>query len=404
MSVDAESSRNRRPRDVWRFTSGFLQDRADPLPGGPRPDEHGEDCRDHVQGEEDLGHVVDERNDLADLEVARRDAVPADPQDRDDPEVDGQRDCGAEKRHCAQGVCRGPRQLGIGARKALHLPGLLAESLHHAYAAQVLAGDRVHAVKPFLYPAEPGEACHQVDANESSRDRHGDDEDNRQTRLEDDRHDQPPDSEDGRLGEKPHDSLDEGLNLRDVIRLAGDEGGSVETVQFLEREGGHPLKEVGAEAGPELVGHDARDDVPARRADRADSRYREHLEAEVKHERDVSRRHTVVDDVGHDCRLKEIGYGLDGQARQRGQERPQVHAQVGSGEARGGCTCTQVLLGCSLKAYSGNVRAANGRSVAGRISLHVRTRSQPRGWWFCARLFRYSGGDPLSSPAKAGMQ
>ena len=288
---------------------------ADTLRRGARPGEDREDERDHHERAENLGHVVHEGHDLAELHASPGHTPSPEPEHDDDGRIHRERDRGREDGHDAHNLRRGARELAVRGCESSCFVIEAIEGLHDADSGEVFADHAVHPIDRRLYSAEKGIARTDVDQNEDRDHRHYDAEDRRHARIEEDGHDDAARSQERRLDENPHGAVDEGLDLGDIVRQPRDDRGRVEAVQVVEAEGLHLGIERAAELRAEALGDPVRDHVPSRGRERAQARDEEHEPAQGEHHMQVASGDAHVDHLRHDRRLQEIAGRLDGQEK-----------------------------------------------------------------------------------------
>ena len=305
------------------------EDLPDALGRGPRADEHVEDHRQHHEGAEYLRHVVDEGHDLAEAHAARGHANVAEPEDRTDAEVEGERHEGREDRHDPHGLGHGSGEVLVRLGEARFLVVEAAKGLDHADTREVLAHDAVHAVEGGLDAPVEGVARPEALRDEPDHDGHGGHEDEGHLRVEEDGHDDAAYREEGRLHHDPHEAVREDLDLVHVVREPRHERGRVETAERTEGEAHDPAVEIGAERGAEILGDPARDDVAGCGREGAEGGDEEHEAAEPEHKAEVPGRDTLVDHARHDGRLEEVAGRLEGEEEDGRKEGLRVPADVG---------------------------------------------------------------------------
>ncbi len=299
-----------------------VEDLADALGARGATGEDDHEVREVDDGEQRLGHVADEGDDLALREAAGVDRAGAGPEDRDDAEVHDEDRGGVEQgREAADADGRGGLPPGGGA-EALGLVALAAEGADGAGALEGLAADAGDVVEARLGDAvERHGARHHEPEDEGDHGR-ADEEDAAEPEV-----DEAGGRHRAHGQERPAQELadregDGDLHLVDVAREARDEGRGAEAVGLAGRQRERRAEEgaagVGAHAlgddGGHLLAHEGRRVSDEGEADEQGAA-REHGrdvargDAEVDHLRDDDGRHQVEHD------LDALGEYADGDAR-----------------------------------------------------------------------------------------
>ena len=266
VKADGFGAVRERPVSIFKFHSGFcVEDLADPVQAGERlADQDDRVC--HLDElDQDLAHVVDQRDDISAEERPAVDLACADVENGNDAEVDddiGERiheggDLSDTGLHGVEGA--------VGFLKAGDLILLFSEGTDHADTGQILPGDAHDPVETFLDISVAG-AGHAHDGKYDDgeyRDRH--DEDQRGLKVDRKGHDHRTEYDEGAAQKKAQGHIDAVLDLIDVACDAGDERARTDRIECLEIKLLDVAEEIAAETrgsfsgrtGGEVLGSDA---------------------------------------------------------------------------------------------------------------------------------------------------
>ena len=315
--------------------------------GGPRhQDEHDHG---HHHGHQDLGDVLEERDEVADRHLAAVDAQAPEPQDRDRRQVEDEhqdRDQQGEQPVHPDGR---RRQFEVGDVEAGLLVLRANERPDDADARERLPRDLVDAVDADLEGAEERDRAREHHPDDQRHDRQDHDEDAGERDVLAEGHDHPADGHDRRQDHHVEAHQDDDLDLLDIVRVPGDERWRAEPVELglgerldrAEDAAAHVPAEGHADPGAEVDGDDRRDPE--------DGAHQEHHAAHLQDVVGVALGDAVVDDVGVELGQIEVRDRLDEQQEQDQRDRPRVRAQVATEQSDEGHprACRSVIVSTS---------------------------------------------------------
>ena len=281
------------------------------------------------QLDQDLVHVVDQRDDITGCHAADVDLDAAYIQQRHDGQVDdhvGQR--AHQGREMADVQLHFGQQV-VGRLEAVDLALLLVKGADDANAGQVLAGQAQHPVQTGL-----GGLIQRVGQDHDAEDydgqqRDGHHEDPCGPRIDREGHDHGTDHHERAAQEQAEEEVQAALHLIDVTGHAGDEGAGAQRIHLGEAELLDVLKQRMAQRGGvahsglggEILGRQA--------AGQADDGEQQQDAAPRKDIMQVVRRNADVDDVCHDQRDKQVERGFQHLEQRREDGLALVAVQVG---------------------------------------------------------------------------
>ena len=202
-ATSRSSSELSRPSSVTGFGGAAIDGSAlehllDPLRAHRRARGHDRDEGRHHHGHEDLDEVAEERDQRADLHLARADAVAADPDRGDARDVEDEHHGREHEGHEPAGLQRGLGEVVVGVAEALRLVRLADERPHDAHPGDLLAQHLVDAVDPLLHLLELRHHPHDHEPDADDEDRHAHEQEQRERPVLAHGHDRAADDRDRR--------------------------------------------------------------------------------------------------------------------------------------------------------------------------------------------------------------
>ena len=280
------------------------------------------------QLDQDLVHIVDQRDDVAGGHAPDVDLDAAHIQQRHDGKVDddiGQRvhqggDVADVELHL--------RQQLVGVLEAVHLGLLLVEGADDADAGEVLAGQAQHAVEPRLNRLIQGSGDDHDAEDHDAQQRDGHHEDEGGAEIDRKGHDHRAEHHEGTAQEQPEEEVQAALHLIDVAGHPGDEGAGAHGVHLGEAQALDVLKQRVAQAGGVTHCGLGREILGGQAADKAHEGQQEQDAAPHEDVAEIVGRDAHVDDVGHHKRHEQVKGGFQHLEKRRKHALALIAAEV----------------------------------------------------------------------------
>ena len=258
------------------------------------------------QLDQDLVHVVDQRDDVAGGHAPDVDLDAAYIQQRHDGKVD---DNVGQRVHQGGDVAHMELHFGqqlIGVLEAVHLALFLVEGADDAHAGQVFAGEAQNPVQAGLHRLiqRPGDDHDAEDHDAQQRDSHHEDEGGAEVDRKG--HDHGAEHHEGAAQEQTEEEVQSALHLIDVAGHPGDEGAGTHGVHLGKAQRLDVLKQRMTQTGGITHGGFGREVLGRQAAHEADDGQKQQDAAPHEDVVEIVGRDTHVDDVGHHKRHEQV--------------------------------------------------------------------------------------------------
>ena len=215
-----------------RHGSGGVQNLVHPHAAGQRPGHRHHQIRHPQQIGQNLGHIIDERDDLALCQIANADLHAALPQQRHDAQIHNEVGHGIQQRRNAPRPHLNVLQVVVGAGEGVQLIRLPGEGPHHAGAHVIFAGQQRHLVQRVLRVPVDGHGGVHDAVNDQRDDHRHHQKQQRQSGTDAESKNQRSDDDEGGAQQQPQRHVDAVLHLIHVAGHACDQRGRADAVQL----------------------------------------------------------------------------------------------------------------------------------------------------------------------------
>jgi len=335
-----------------------VQDFEDTVAGGRGARELHDQHADHHHLKERLLQVGDEGQNLADFHAGADHRAAAEPEHGHGAHVGDDDHRRHGHRHDAHRADGRVGEVGVRPAEAGDLVHLAHKGLHHAHAREVFLQDLVQRVQFGLHRPEHRRAAldqveHQAGHQRQEREGHPG-----QARGGDDGHYQPAHHQERPADHDAEERPDGVLDVRHVVREAGDQLPGLDAVQVAEGEALHVPEQVAAQVGAEALGGAGGKDAVAGAAEPADDGRADHQQADADDDGHVQRGDALVDNAAEERGLEEVAGDL-AHHQQGGDNRPgAVRLEIARQFTKRVPSRQRILLtGCDEREQRGRARA-----------------------------------------------